>query len=68
MIAEFDFERLELTGRARADLDLLDGLQHAGGEHNVFYVELADLSRRIFRRRRVGSPGGEEKDDGDASA
>ena len=67
-IPELDFQRFELAGRARADVDLLDRLQHAGGEHGVFYVDLAELRRRIFGRWRVGSPGGEKIDGSKRSA
>ena len=67
-VAEPDFQRFELTRRARADVDLLDRLQHAGGEHRVFNVEPADLRRRILGLRRMPAPGEEDINNDGAGA
>ena len=38
LVADFDFQRLELAGDLGADVDLFDALQQAGGQYRVFDI------------------------------
>ncbi len=70
LVAELHLQRFQLAGHLRADVDLLERVQRAGGEHRVLEIGAGDvrgevMRRLVFRHEAVIEQG--ERDEHDAA-